>query len=55
MPQELAAALGIGRNAAYQLCGRADFPTVRVGGKILIPVDGLRAWLERQAEGGPVL
>ena len=47
-PGELAEVLGIGRNAAYQLCNRADFPTVRIGHKLIIPVDGLRRWLEEQ-------
>lgn len=49
-PGELAEVLGIGRNAAYKLCSRADFPTVTVGRKIVVPVDGLRRWLEEQAE-----
>ena len=49
-PGELATVLGIGRNAAYQLCNRADFPTVRVGHKVIIPMDALRRWLEDQTE-----
>ena len=50
-PGELAETLGIGKNAAYQLCNRADFPTIRVGHKCLIPVDALRRWLDEQTGG----
>lgn len=49
-PGELAEVLGIGRNAAYALCNRADFPTIHVGRKLVIPVDGLRRWLDQQTE-----
>ena len=54
-PKEAAAALGIGHNAIYELCNRVDFPTVTVGRKIIIPVDGLRRWLDAQAKGGELL
>lgn len=40
-------ALGIGRPLAYQLVNRADFPAIRIGKKIVIPVDGLKRWLEQ--------
>lgn len=51
-PGELGEVLGIGRNAAYKLCNQADFPTVRIGHKLIIPVDGLRRWLEEQESRG---
>ena len=48
---ELAEALNIGRRAAYELVNRSDFPAIRLSErKIIIPVDGLKQWLERQAE-----
>lgn len=40
-------ALGIGRPLAYQLVNRADFPAIRIGKKIVIPVDSLKRWLEQ--------
>ena len=47
---ELATVLGIGRNVAYELVQRADFPAIRLGEKrIVIPVDGLKSWLDKQA------
>lgn len=47
---EAAAAVGISRNNAYQLVNRADFPSVRIGGRWVVPKDSLRRWLESQAE-----
>jgi excisionase family DNA binding protein len=50
-PKEAAAALGIGNNAIYELCNRSGFPVIQLGNKKLIPVDGLRRWLEDQIGG----
>ena len=47
---EAADLLGLSRPTVYQLTHRADFPAVRVGGRVHVPVDGLRAWLEQQAQ-----
>lgn len=54
-PKEAAAALGIGNNAIYELCNRSGFPVIQLGNKKLIPVDGLRRWLDAKAKGGEVL
>ncbi len=43
--------LGIGRNAAYEAARKGEIPTIRIGGRVLVP----RAALERLlAEGRPV-
>jgi len=48
---ELAEALGIGKSAAYILCMREDFPAIKIGERRwIIPVDGLKAWLEKQGK-----
>lgn len=47
--KEAAAALGISLPTFYELSSRADFPCIRVGRRVLVPVDGLRAWLMREA------
>ena len=47
-----AAALGVSRPTVYQLIKRSDFPVLRVGGRTLISADGLRSWVEAQAERG---
>ena len=49
---EMAQALGLGRNTAYDLVNRADFPAIRVGGKILVPIEALNKWLNREASQG---
>lgn len=41
-------ALGIGRTPAYNLVNRADFPSIRIGHKIVIPRDAFMRWLEAQ-------
>ena len=46
---EMAARLGISRISAYQLANRADFPTVRIGRRLLVPVAALEKWLEEQS------
>ena len=49
---ELAKALGVGRNQAYTLCARSDFPAIRLGGKIVIPIEPLMKWINEQASHG---
>ena len=50
--KEAAAALGVSLPTFYELSNRADFPVVRVGRRVLVPVDGLRAWLEKESAKG---
>lgn len=45
---ELAQALSIGRNQAYNLCHEQGFPSIRIGKRLIIPVDSLREWLKKQ-------
>lgn len=47
---EVQEALGIGRNAVYNLVNRADFPAIRLNGgrRILIPRDAFLRWLDQQ-------
>ena len=46
--RDIQEALGIGRNAAYCLANRADFPAIRLGNKLIIPRDAFMRWLEAQ-------
>ena len=41
--------LGIGRNNAYALVRRSDFPSIYVGNRIIVPLDHFQSWVERQA------
>ena len=47
--KETAAALGISLPKFYELSNRADFPCVRIGRRVSVPVDSLRAWLAKEA------
>lgn len=47
---ELAALLGISRSAAYNLIHRADFPSFRIGKRLLIQQDKLMAWVNEQSK-----
>lgn len=57
---EAARAAGIGVRKLFDLLApRGPIPVVRVGTRVLVPVDGLRAWLAAEAaksapaRGGP--
>lgn len=43
--QELAALLGISLPKAYELVKQPGFPVLKIGTRILIPVDAFKAWL----------
>ena len=43
--QELSAQMGISLPKAYELVKKPGFPTIKVGTRILIPVDAFREWL----------
>lgn len=45
---EAARLLGVSRPTLYQLLNRADFPSFRVGGRVLVSVAGLQEWIDRQ-------
>lgn len=44
--------MGISLPKAYELVKQPGFPVLRIGTRILIPVDSFNAWLNRKAEGG---
>lgn len=43
--KELAAQLGISLPKAYELVKTTGFPVIRIGTRILIPVDAFKEWL----------
>lgn len=49
---EAARLLGVSKPTIYKYTGRADFPAFKIGGRVLVSVDGLRAWVRDQAGGG---
>ncbi|MGB9920924.1 MAG: helix-turn-helix domain-containing protein [Moorellales bacterium] len=46
---EAARALGVSRDAVYELVRRKEIPHVRVGRRVIIPRRGLEEWLTRAA------
>ena len=49
-PSEAAEALGVSRSKAYELIASGEIPSVHVGGCLRVPLDALRAWIDRQLE-----
>ena len=47
---EAARLLGVARPTLYQLLNREDFPSFRVGNRVLVSVAGLQEWIERQTK-----
>ena len=47
-PTEAAEAIGIGRSKVYELLASGELPSVRIGCSVRVPVDALRAWIERK-------
>lgn len=47
---EAARLLGVSKPTIYQYTGREDFPSFKLGGRLLISVDGLREWVKKQTE-----
>lgn len=47
---ELSMQMGISLPKAYELVKQPGFPTIRVGTRILIPVDGFQEWLKKNSQ-----
>ena len=47
--QELSAQMGIRLPKAYELVKTPGFPTLRIGTRILIPIDAYKEWLMKNA------
>lgn len=49
-PSEAAEVLGVSRPTVYTLIKQDGFPAFKVGSRTLVSVDGLKKWVEAQAE-----
>lgn len=49
---EAAALLGVCSKRMYQIANEEGFPAVKLGGRKLVYVDGLKTWIRRMAESG---
>lgn len=47
--QEMSERMGISLTTAYELVHRPGFPQMRVGKRILIPVDAFEVWLKTRS------
>ncbi len=47
-PTEAAEAIAVGRSKVYQLLARGELPSVRVDGRLRVPVAQLREWVEQK-------
>ena len=52
--EEAGKLLGVSRQIAYQLSRRADFPTLHIGRRVLIPRKQLEEWMDRHVTGAEV-
>jgi len=48
---QVADALGIGRGKVYELCDRGELPSLRIDGRIRVPVGALAGWIEQHVKG----
>ena len=48
--EQVAQVLGISRSNAYALFHREDFPTIRIGKRMLVAKDKLMQWMDESAQ-----
>ena len=48
----VAQALGISVTGAYELLQRSDFPTLRIGSRVVVPKESFLMWVKSQTGGG---
>lgn len=48
----VARVLGVAPSSAYELMHEADFPTLKIGSRIVVPKEKFVEWVERHTEGG---
>lgn len=49
--EEFGQKMNLSRTKAYELSRSEGFPTIKVGGRILIPLAQLEEWTAQQVEG----
>lgn len=48
----VAKVLGIAPSSAYELMHEKDFPTLRIGNRMVVPKEKFITWVERHTKGG---
>ena len=50
--ETVAKVLGVAPSTAYELMHEADFPTLKIGNRIVVPKAQFIAWVQQHTEGG---
>ena len=50
--ETVAQVLGVAPSTAYELMHEADFPTQKIGNRMVVPKEQFIAWGQRHTEGG---
>ena len=50
--KQVARLLGISDSGAYELIQEDDFPSLRIGKRIVVPKEELRKWISNHTKGG---
>ncbi len=50
--ETVAQVLGVAPSTAYELMHEADFPTLKIGNRMVVPKEQFIAWGQRHTEGG---
>jgi len=50
--KQLADLLGVADSSVYELVQEDDFPSLRIGKRIVVPKEELRKWISAHAKGG---
>ena len=48
--EKLAKVLGVSISSAYELMHEKDFPSVRIGKRLIVPREDLKTWIENYVE-----
>ena len=50
--ETVAKVLGVAPSTTYELIHEADFPTLKIGNRIVVPKEQFIVWVQRHTEGG---
>ena len=50
--KQLAELMGVSISTVYELMREEGFPTLKIGKRIVVPKEELRAWISEQVKGG---
>lgn len=45
---EAASLVQVGRSTGYALVASGEWPSIRIGGSVRVPVEALRTWMDRR-------